>query len=319
MFLNFWTSWCGPCKKLDQVTFTDDAVVAELKDVLCFAVDAESPDGARLARRFRPRGFPTLVFVEPDGSLRDRLTGYVEPEEFVAEVRRVKRNEGTFTALRRKIAEHPRDVEARYALARKLKASGFARDYEAQIEAILRLDPEGRSFPSRHIRLERLVGELKQDLQLGPLYAFLAEETHAELLWLGWVEVWQTEGHLAKTRPGRAAHHREKWLHAGRQLWPHVPAEYRARIGNNIAWYYYENRDALDAADLEFAVEVARTAVAAAPENAAIVDTLACCLFVTGREEEALRHVRRCIELEPRNPEWKQRFSEFKRALHKRD
>ena len=54
--------------------------------------------------------------------------------------------------------------------------------------------------------------------------------------------------------------------------------------------------------------------LAAAPDVPAVVDTLACCLFAVGKREESLVEVKRCIELDPHNPLWRERLAEFQKA-----
>ena len=83
--------------------------------------------------------------------------------------------------------------------------------------------------------------------------------------------------------------------------------------GNELAWQIYEGREEASEADLAFAVEVGRKAMAAAPEDPNVIDTLACCLSAVGEREEALTLVRRCIELEPENGIWKDRLAELSR------
>ena len=60
-----------------------------------------------------------------------------------------------------------------------------------------------------------------------------------------------------------------------------------------------------------FALSVAELAVKADSENVNIVDTLACCLFINGKVDEALKQVERCIELAPDNEEWLKRRASF--------
>ncbi len=105
-----------------------------------------------------------------------------------------------------------------------------------------------------------------------------------------------------------------RYFAAARALWPLVPVEEHKFLGNNIAWSIYENRAGATRADLEFALEVALAAVQAARDVPYVVDTLACCLFALGRREEALVEFRRCIELDPQNPVWRERLALFEKA-----
>lgn len=313
VFVEFWTSWCVWCRKLERTTLRDPAVVGELKDVLCYAIDAESERGKPLAKAFHVRTYPTLVFLNPDGEVRDVLTDYLAPEAFLAQVRRIERNEGTLHHLRDLVKTDPGDLEARFQLAQKLEKLGDAAGAEEQIRAILERDPEGRSAPARRVRLNTLLSGVKQDLRLEPVYAYLGEGPPAELAYPAWQAVWTYERlHFDRARsPEEAAPHLAKWLEACRSLWSTVPDDLRASVGNNVAWYLYEYRKHLVPDDLRFALEVARRCAEIAPRDPYVVDTLACCLFALGHREEALTTIRRCIELDPKNPQWQSRLEGF--------
>jgi Flp pilus assembly protein TadD len=316
MLLSFRSDWATYSKMLDKVTLSSPDVLVELEELLCFAIDADSKEGKLLGKRFQVRTPPALVFLDPDGHLRDQLCGFYGPEVFVKELRRIRRNEGTFSDLRSRVERAPDDLDARWELADKLKRIGDLRGFEAQVAEIRERDPEGRSVAARRMRLFDLVDAVDADFDLEPLYAFVRAETDRSLLFEGWRELWTLEGQAARSSrdPEKAHAHAQRYLAAARELWPLVPAEEYGRLGNNIAWYIYENRAGATRADLEFALEVATKAVAAAPDVANVVDTHACCLFAVGRVDEALVQARRCIELDPKNPSWRERVAEFSKG-----
>lgn len=315
IFIELWSKYCPYCKKLGETTLRDETVIAELQDLLCFGADMQARANLNLVRRFRPQP-PTLIFLEPDGELREMFRGkYLSPEEFVSEVRRIKRNEGTLTELRARIRKDPEDFQARYDLAFKLQGIGDLRGFQAQIDAIRELDPEARSRPARCLRFYELRKQAQSTLDLEGLYGFLATESDEQLLFLGWLTAWELEQYLAKVsdkEPDREGHRRRGFA-AARSLWPHVPEDRWLSEGNNIAWFFYQNREHLTAADMEWALAVSRKVVGSAPRQAYVIDTLACCLFAVGRKEEAVDKVKRCIELDPFNPKWKERLVEFLR------
>jgi tetratricopeptide (TPR) repeat protein len=100
---------------------------------------------------------------------------------------------------------------------------------------------------------------------------------------------------------------------AMKAAWRVVPEAQLADYGNTVAWAFYEARESLSPADRAFALEVAEKVARTAPENVNAIDTYACCLFMNGRKDEALKQVARCIELEPEKSTWKDRLAEFQK------
>jgi hypothetical protein len=151
-------------------------VVTAMSDMLVFNVDAESEAGAPLAKQFKVKGFPALIFLNSDGSKRDSIGGYMPPEPFVKEVERIKRDEGTLSGLKREVAANPSNIEARYKLALKLRDLGEKEAHDEQIAAIKELDPEGKSMPMRAIRLDQILSDLTLDSDPQVLYDFVKDE-----------------------------------------------------------------------------------------------------------------------------------------------
>jgi len=70
LMIDFYTDWCGYCKKMDkQIEEIPDTV----NKFAYYKVNAEQ-DRA-LAKQFKVRGYPTVVIVKPDGSEFHRWSG----------------------------------------------------------------------------------------------------------------------------------------------------------------------------------------------------------------------------------------------------
>ena len=87
--MDFYTDWCTWCKRLDQDTFSDAAVQAELAGFVAMKVNAEK-GGRALAKRFKINSYPTVVFTNSAGVEVDRIVGYLPPDGFISEVRRIR-------------------------------------------------------------------------------------------------------------------------------------------------------------------------------------------------------------------------------------
>ena len=77
VLVDFYTTWCGPCKMLDQYTYPNAEFVRESRQWVMVKLDAEaSPENVRAARTYQVTGYPTLAFMKSDGTLMGGAVGY---------------------------------------------------------------------------------------------------------------------------------------------------------------------------------------------------------------------------------------------------
>jgi thioredoxin-related protein len=84
IFLDAYTTWCGPCKLLQKNVFTR-ADVAEVynKNFINVKVDMESGEGPMLAQKYPLEGYPTLFFIDGNGNVVKEVIGYQQPETLI--------------------------------------------------------------------------------------------------------------------------------------------------------------------------------------------------------------------------------------------
>lgn len=85
IFFDANTSWCGPCKWMEKNTFTDEKVGDFYNNnFLAFKQDMEKGVGVELAKEFKIRGYPTLLFLNGDGEIVHRTMGAIDADKFLA-------------------------------------------------------------------------------------------------------------------------------------------------------------------------------------------------------------------------------------------
>lgn len=84
IFLDGYTSWCGPCKYMTKNIFTQKEVADHYNaNYINVKKDMEKGDGIMLAEKYEIANYPTFVFFNPDGKATHRSIGAREAEPFV--------------------------------------------------------------------------------------------------------------------------------------------------------------------------------------------------------------------------------------------
>ncbi|HEY9677527.1 MAG TPA: thioredoxin fold domain-containing protein [Drouetiella sp.] len=85
---DFYTSWCGWCKKLDQTTFADPALMKYMDEhYIPVKLNAEDKgEGQRAAEKNDVSAFPTGLVFNAKGKVVGRIFGYFEAPAYKAKL-----------------------------------------------------------------------------------------------------------------------------------------------------------------------------------------------------------------------------------------
>lgn len=89
-------SWCGPCKALQRTTLMDPGLGREI-EAICIPVSLDADENAHLLQRWPIEGYPTQLFLTPDGKIVGSIVGYKKVDGYLAEVRRIGQATGMYS------------------------------------------------------------------------------------------------------------------------------------------------------------------------------------------------------------------------------
>ncbi|NRA13092.1 MAG: thioredoxin family protein [Crocinitomicaceae bacterium] len=103
IFVDAYTTWCGPCKWMSKTTFTDSNVGSFMsKNFISYKMDMEKGEGVDFAKKNNVQVYPTLLFFDPKGRLNHRAAGALNADAFLETCRNAQDPTERFGTFQRK-------------------------------------------------------------------------------------------------------------------------------------------------------------------------------------------------------------------------
>ena len=89
LFVDCYTSWCGPCRMMATKVFPQKLMGDYFNEkFVSVKIDMEKGEGPELHKRFNVRAYPTFLFLDADGKELNRIVGGdADAAKFLAKVK----------------------------------------------------------------------------------------------------------------------------------------------------------------------------------------------------------------------------------------
>jgi thioredoxin-related protein len=115
IFMDAYTTWCGPCKMMSKNTFPDAEVGSYYNtNFVNVKMDMEKGEGIQLAMKYGVQAYPTLLFIDADGEIVHRVAGYLGASDFLALGKKANNPAMSMVAMDKKYASGERNADFLY-------------------------------------------------------------------------------------------------------------------------------------------------------------------------------------------------------------
>jgi thiol-disulfide isomerase/thioredoxin len=85
VLVDFYTTWCGPCKMMDRETYSDPAIVQCMNQgFVPVKINAEGAEyGEAVAMKHGITGYPTMLILDGNGKVVDKVRGFAKAKPFL--------------------------------------------------------------------------------------------------------------------------------------------------------------------------------------------------------------------------------------------
>ena len=145
IFIDCYTTWCGPCKALAREIFPQKKVGDYFNpNFICVKYDMEKGDGKMLNERYKEHipGYPTLLFIDKQGNVKQQMAGFQEADVLIKTAQMAVQGRDLFT-LRNEYEAGNRDIALLGDYMASLDAAFLKDDAKKVAEDYLKnLDPK---------------------------------------------------------------------------------------------------------------------------------------------------------------------------------
>lgn len=160
IFIDIYTTWCGPCKMMSAKVFTLNIISEKFNESFVnFKIDAEKGEGIELAKKYAITAYPTYLFVNGNGDLVYRAMGAMPAEKFIVEADKALLAGKTFKSsaeLQKEFKAGKRDPDFLYEYMKRINLNGG--------ENVALLDEYLKAIPASQYKTEKVLALITENI-----------------------------------------------------------------------------------------------------------------------------------------------------------
>jgi len=111
VFIDCYTTWCGPCKLMVTEVFSQKKVGDYYNQhFINLKLDLEKPENKFIAEKYGVKAFPTYLFFDPEGMLKCKIISYIKAPIFIEMAKAVLDKDNNFEIISKKIKDGDRSI-----------------------------------------------------------------------------------------------------------------------------------------------------------------------------------------------------------------
>lgn len=323
IFLDCYTTWCGPCKWMSANIFTNDTVADFYNGNFINAkFDMEKGEGKELAKKYGIKAYPTMLYINGDGEQVHRICGSRPVDAFVNEGKNAQDPKKQHASIAKKFEAGNPDAALAFSYFKTLDEG--CQEYETSVEKYFASQTDidlgsdanwmimykftnninSRPFRYLEANLSKLAAAHTLDSvenKINKVYQrsmnLEKDKTKVEEIKKRFLEAGTKDGGKIILQTDMSLYLRQKdWKNYSTSAATYIEKynDLSPSDLNGIAWTFYENID--DKTLLAKAAEWAKRAVEQ-NDISAFNDTHAAVLYKLGKKEEAKTAALKAIEL----------------------
>ena len=145
LFMDCYTSWCGPCRLLANRVFPNDSIGQFFnKHFISLKVDMEKGEGPALARQYGVKAYPTLLFIDPSTQeIVSQVVGFRTVKALLEDAQKAANPNRNLQGLAAQFNENPANPTIASAYLEGLWAASLTQERDETLKKYLsQLTPE---------------------------------------------------------------------------------------------------------------------------------------------------------------------------------